>query len=165
MEGVQIGGYMPGAIGRITQLHADYYSRHWNFGLFFERKVATELSEFLGRFHASHDGIWLAFAENRIIGSIAIDGEDREGEGAHLRWFIVDPDFHGNGIGRELIRAAVEFCDDARFKKTFLWTFAGLDAARNLYEINGFRKVYENTASQWGIPVKEQKFERAHPDR
>lgn len=132
-------------------------------GFFFERKVATELSEFLGRFHASLDGFWLAISEDRIVGSITIDGADRDGEGAHLRWFIVDPDFQGSGIGGHLIRSALEFCDSVNFRKIYLWTFDGLDAARNLYEKYGFRMILENMASQWGITVKEQKFERIRP--
>lgn len=160
MKEMQIDGYRPGAIGRIAELHAVYYSRNWDFGLFFERKVATELSEFLGRFNPDHDGFWIALSEDRIVGSIAIDGSDRERDGAHLRWFIVEPDFHGYGIGGQLIRSAISFCDAAGFGKIYLWTFAGLDAARKLYERHGFSMVYEEMADQWGITVKEQKFER-----
>ncbi len=44
---IKLSGYVPGAIGRITELHATYYKQHWDFDLFFESKVATELSEFL----------------------------------------------------------------------------------------------------------------------
>ena len=40
-------GYLPGAIGRIVELHANYYSLNWGFGLFFEARVAKEMSEFL----------------------------------------------------------------------------------------------------------------------
>jgi len=36
MSETTIGGYVPGAIGRIVELHAAYYSKHWQFGLFFE---------------------------------------------------------------------------------------------------------------------------------
>lgn len=43
-------GYRPGAIGRVVELHGRYYSKYWNFGLFFETKVARELSEFMDRY-------------------------------------------------------------------------------------------------------------------
>ena len=36
-------GYAPGCIGRITELHADFYSRLVGFGLPFEAKVAHGL--------------------------------------------------------------------------------------------------------------------------
>ena len=39
-------GYKPGCIGKITQLHAAYYAASHGFGLEFEAKVASELSEF-----------------------------------------------------------------------------------------------------------------------
>ena len=40
---VRIGGYLPGAIGRITELHGAYYGRDWNFAPSFEANVATAL--------------------------------------------------------------------------------------------------------------------------
>src|SRR4030067_193844 len=97
MDGVTISGYLPGAIGKITELHATYYSKHWEFGLFFEAKVATDMSSFLSRFNPDRDGFWVAFKHDRIMGAIAIDAIKAHTEGAHLRWFIVDPKYHGRG--------------------------------------------------------------------
>ena len=59
-------GYIPGSIGRISELHGTYYHRYWDFGLYFEAKVATELSTFLQRFDEKQNG--------RIEGAIVIDG-------------------------------------------------------------------------------------------
>lgn len=80
-----VRGYRPGAIGRIVALHADYYHRHWSFGLFFEAKVARDLAEFLTRLDPARDGLWLALDGEEIVGSIAIDGHDADAVGAHLR--------------------------------------------------------------------------------
>ena len=52
-----IKGYVPGAIGRIAELHGTYYAKHWGFGLFFEAKVATELSAFLKAHDADRDAL------------------------------------------------------------------------------------------------------------
>ena len=82
-------GYIPGSIGRIAELHGTYYHDHWGFGLYFEAKVATELSEFLQRYDKSSDGIWIATVNGRVEGSVVIDGIHAENEGAHLRWFII----------------------------------------------------------------------------
>jgi hypothetical protein len=35
-QGEIIRGYVPGAIGRVSSLHACHYHREWGFGLFFE---------------------------------------------------------------------------------------------------------------------------------
>src|ERR1051326_6942219 len=89
-------GYLPGAIGRITELHATYYAQHWDFGLFFEALAATELSEFLGRFDQHDNGLWLALQSGNIVGSIVIDGAKAETLGARLRWFILAPAIQGD---------------------------------------------------------------------
>jgi GNAT superfamily N-acetyltransferase len=159
MDDVELSGYIPGAIGRIAELHGIYYYKHWGFHLFFESKVAMELSEFLRRFNEAHDGFWVARVEEKIVGSIAIDGVNHNSQGAHLRWFIVAPESQGHGIGKILLEEAVEFCRMKRFSQIYLWTFAGLDPARYLYEKFGFRLSEQQEGNQWGRTVTEQKFE------
>ena len=151
-------GYRPGAIGRIAELHGTYYHQHWKFGLFFEAKVATELSEFLKRYEESRDGIWTLALEGRIEGSIIIDGIHSQKEGAHLRWFIVSDALRGKGFGNQLIQTAIKFCGNRGYRKVYLWTFEGLEAARHLYEKAGFKLVEEHKGAQWGTEVNEQKF-------
>ncbi len=149
-----------GPTARIAELHATYYHRHWKFGIFFEAKVATELAEFLRRFEKERDGFWTIRHEDRVVAAIAIDGSKAATDGAHLRWFIVSPEMHGKGMGRRLMTEAVSFCDRHAYRRIFLWTFAGLDAARHLYETFGFRLVSEQEGEQWGTRVTEQCFER-----
>ncbi|AOY57043.1 MULTISPECIES: GNAT family N-acetyltransferase [Desulfococcus] len=149
-------GYVPGAIGRISELHGVYYHANWGFGLFFEAKVATEISAFLSRYDAARDGIWLAVVDGRVEGSIVIDGIHASSEGAHLRWFILSDPLRGRGVGRQLINRAVDFCRRRRYPKAYLWTFEGLDAAKHLYEDVGFRVVRQHRGVQWGTEVNEQ---------
>ena len=156
---VELSGYIPGAIGRIAELHGTYYHKHWGFDLFFESKVAIELSEFLRRFDEAYDGFWVASVEDKIVGSIAIDGIHNGSQGAHLRWFIIAPENQGQGIGNRLLNEAVGFCRKKKYGRIYLWTFAGLDPARHLYEKFGFRLSEEHQGEQWGKAVTEQKFE------
>jgi len=158
MHQVELSGYIPGAIGRIAELHATYYAKHWNFGLYFEAKVATDMSEFLGRFDKEADGFWTACCDGRVEGSIAIDGIKAEFEGAHLRWFILSSKLRGSGFGNTLMETAVGFCKKKNYSRVYLWTFEGLDAARHLYEKYGFRLAEELAGEQWGTRVREQKF-------
>ena len=133
-----ISGYVPGAIGRITELQSIYYAKQWDLGLYFEAKAATEMAEFFGRYQPERDGAWLASVDDTIVGGIFIDGSDVDGGGARLRWFIVDSAYQGRGLGHRLIKEAVSFCDRQGFKRVYLTTFAGLNAARRLYESYGF---------------------------
>ncbi len=159
MNDVRLSGYVPGAIGRIAELHGTYYYKHWGFHLFFESKVAMELSEFLRRFDGERDGFWVALVGNKIIGSIAIDGIHHESQGAHLRWFIIAPENQGHGVGYRLLDEALRFCRKKKYGRIYLWTFAGLHPARHLYEKFGFKLSEEHEGEQWGKAVAEQKFE------
>lgn len=163
-----VGGYQPGLIARVTEMHALYYARASGFGQRFESVVARGLADFCNRLERPRNGLWTARQDGKILGSIAIDGEDM-GEGiAHLRWFIVDDGARGGGVGRGLIATALAFADERGFAETQLWTFAGLAAARHLYETHGFACVEEKPGTQWGCEVLEQRFARprlatAHP--
>jgi GNAT superfamily N-acetyltransferase len=154
-----VEGYVPGAIGRVAELHGIYYGREWGFGQYFEAKVATELSEFLARRDPRRDGFWTALVDGRIEGSITIDGSAASQEGAHLRWYILSDAKRGQGIGRRLIGTAIGFCRDIGHPQVHLWTFEGLRAARHLYEEAGFRLAEQRRGGRWGTQVTEQRFE------
>ena len=153
-------GFRPGALGAVVTLHAIYYARAWSFGPFFEAKVARELAEFIGRYDRAHDRFLLALDGECILGSLVVDGGEPTATplGAHLRWFIVDEASQGRGAGTLLMDAAMPFVA-AHFPRCYLTTFAGLDAARRLYERAGFRLVAESEAESWGRRVAEQRFE------
>ncbi len=154
-----VSGYSPGALGQIVSLHGSYYHEHWGFDSFFEAKVATELGSFVQDYDSARDGLWLAKTGDRVEGSVVIDGSKASTDGAHLRWFIVADALRGKGAGKRLIRTAMDFCKEQGYPKVYLYTFAGLDAARRLYEREGFELIDENRGSQWGTEVLEQRFE------
>jgi RimJ/RimL family protein N-acetyltransferase len=162
MNHIELTGYKPGALGRIVELHGAYYAANWGLGLYFEGKVATELAAFLARLNPATDGAWFACEGEKVVGGIFIDGSDPDGEGARLRWFILDPAVQGKGVGNRLVAAAMSFCDQKGFKRVYLTTFAGLHTARHLYEKHGFRLCAEVDATELtGDASKvEQVFER-----
>jgi GNAT superfamily N-acetyltransferase len=157
-------GYIPGCIGRICELHARFYSKLVGFGLPFESKVARELAEFCTRYDGQRDGLWLAIYDGQVHGSIAIDGLHADGERAHLRWFITSDEIRGGGTGTALLSAAMDFCKIRSYQQVYLWTFAGLNSARHLYEKFGFRLVHQQRGAQWGLEVDEQRFELGEGD-
>lgn len=154
-------GYRPGAIGRITELHGRYYSEEWGFEQQFECEVARELAEFVARYDEASNGLWLARADDEVLGSIVIDGDRSETDsaGARLRWFILAPAAQGEGLGQQLMDRAMTFCQKIGFERVYLWTFDGLDAAKHLYEQHGFELVEEQPDDEWGPEVTHQQFE------
>lgn len=121
------------------------------------------MSAFVDRYDLALDLLLTAYAGDRFLGSIVIDGSDPAlpvGR-THLRWFIMSDAARGRGVGAQLMARAIGFVEAAGFASCYLTTFAGLDAARRLYERHGFRLLAETTAESWGIEVREQLFECA----
>ena len=83
-----VEGYQPGCIGDLASLHARFYSQAAGFGVFFEKKVATELAEFAMALPSPGKALWLYVENGRSLASIAIEAEtDSVGHRlAHLRW-------------------------------------------------------------------------------
>ena len=156
-------GYQPGIIARVTGLHASFYSENYGFGSVFERKVASEMSEFMGRIDRPENTAFSTYDGDQLLGSVSLDGEDLEPGDCHLRWFIVSPAAHGAGIGKTLMQHVTTFVDHRSFERTRLWTFKGLDTARHLYEKHGFGLASETPGTQWGTQVIEQEFIRVRP--
>jgi GNAT superfamily N-acetyltransferase len=151
-----------GVVGEVVRAHAVFYAREWCFGPSFEAKVAREMGGFLGRYDPARDRLLRAEAAGgRFLGSLTVDGGDPGGEAgdaAHLRWFIVAEDARGRGVGGALLRAGLGFAARAGYRSCFLDTFAGLHAARRLYEGAGFALERQGAAESWGGRVSEQRF-------
>ena len=150
----------PGALGEVIALHGRWYARHWKFGAYFEALVARDLGAFLIEFDPARDGLWIEHDEDGAVsGSLAIVGPRASAVAARLRWFIVDERMQGRGLGRKLMRCAMQFCSEIGHRQVTLTTFAGLDAARALYEAHGFRLTDERVDRSWGVAVTEQRFD------
>jgi GNAT superfamily N-acetyltransferase len=156
-----VQGYTSGCIGQVVSLHAHYYAQHAGFGLEFEAKVARELADFMARYRPLQDLALFAVQDGKVQASVIIDASQQASKGAHLRWFIVSDEVRGQGLGAQLLSAAMHFVDARAYSSTFLWTFAGLDAARSLYLRHGFQLVFEEPGEQWGKAVSEQRYVRA----
>lgn len=152
-------GWQPGLVGEVVRAHGTYYAREWNFPAFFEAKVAREMGEFVARL-ADRDLLLSAWDGELFLGSLTIDGTDPalDPGQAHLRWFIMTDAARGRGLGRQLVQAGMDHLRAHGFASCYLTTFAGLDAARRLYEAAGFTLTHEEEAESWGTKVREQLF-------
>ena len=156
--GEKITGYQIGAIGRLTQLHARVYAERCEFDARYEVAIARELADFIENYTPPRDGFWLYKKWNAIIGAIAVDGSARATEGAQLKFLIVDPQCQGRGIGRALLRRAIDFCQARSIQKIFTWSSTDMHEARGLYEKLGFIMVEERPEQACGKIVIRQKF-------
>lgn len=132
-------GFEPGFLGRIAQLHGEYYARIWHSGVPFEAQMARELCDFWEVYDSGRDLLLTVHVDGLLAGSIAIVGSQAEVSGAQLRWYIIAEGYQGRGIGRSLLERALAFCRERGFESVFLWTVEGLPESRHLYESAGFR--------------------------
>ncbi len=151
-------GYVPGGLAQSCALQTSYYARHHNFGVTFEAGRMHDIGAFLSRYNPSQDGIWLLVDDGAVQGSIVIDGGGSPDD-AQVRWFVVSDRLRTRGLGDRLLSEALKFCS-TRFARVHLRTFAGLEAARRLYERHAFVLTDEQPTTAWGPTVLEQRFER-----
>lgn len=147
----------PGDLGRIVELHGQLYAREYRWGINFEAYVAEGIGELVLGDGFAGGRVWIAERAGRLVGSIAISARpDRVGQ---LRYFLVDPDCRGIGLGRRLVADALAFCRGSGFRSVYLWTTSDLAAAAHLYGSAGFRVVEETPEHGWGRPVLKQRYE------
>ena len=132
-------GYEPGLIGRVGELHGRYYADAWGAGAPFEIMMLREFCEFIEHYDPEKDLVLSAHVRGAMIGAISILGRNASLSGVQLRFFIVDPAYHGRGAGKALIHAALDWCRERGFRNVFLWTVDHLPQSRGLYEKVGFR--------------------------
>jgi GNAT superfamily N-acetyltransferase len=148
MPQVSLRDYRPGDLGFVVGLHARTYSRLLGLGLSFEALIAREVAEFLERMDPAGERFWVAANSERPVGTITVQrGEAGE---AWLRWFVVEQECRGRGLGHRLLDAAIDFARRTGNRRLSLWTAAGLDASARLYAQNGFVRMKSETDDRWG---------------
>lgn len=154
-------GFQPGDLGEIVRQHGDYYARHWQFGTVFEAHLAEAIARFAQR-QTQTDLVLLARDNAGVAASLILDlGDPTSGDrGARVRWFLVAERLQGTGMGRTMLGHAMAYADRHTQGRAWLGTFAGLDAARHLYESMGFELHAEAEGATYGVPVLEQEFRR-----
>src|SRR6185369_5234836 len=146
-----------GDIGYITYLHGIVYAAEYQLDHTFEGYVAAGLGQFANTYNSDHDYFAVAELDGTIVGSVAIVSQpDRT---AQLRWFLVHPEARGRGLGKRLLRDAVDFCRQRNYKSVFLWTISELKTAAHLYRDAGFQLTEQNTHEIWGAVRTEERYE------
>ena len=147
----------PGDLGWIVQRHGVRYAEESGFDTTFEALVAQVVADF-GRSHdPAREAAWIAEVDGEPAGSILCVRDDDET--ARLRLLLVEPSARGLGIGARLVEECVRFARRADYRRVALWTVAGLDPARRIYQRAGFALVAERPQRLFGRDVIGQDWE------
>lgn len=146
-------------IDYIIERHRELYKAEFGFSEEFSDYVKKYVLEFNKKHDENRENIWIAEHNGRQIGVIAVAKGDNDYT-AQLRWFLIEPEMRGRGLGRKLVKMVLDFCKEENYKHIFLWTADVLKTARRVYGNYGFKltETVENT--KWtGKKVLEEKWE------
>lgn len=150
----------PGDIGDVIRLHGVVYGVERGWDERFEGYVAETIAPFALGHDPERERLWLAESDGVLLGSIAILASRRSASTAQLRWFVVSGPARGRGIGSRLLDTALDFCRATGRTHVFLWTAAGLEAARRLYERRGFVRTESVLGTPWASDVTAERYDR-----
>lgn len=147
----------PGDMGAVIQMHGSIYSRECQFGIGFEAYVAKGLCEFYETYNPTRSRVWVCEHDSRIIGFLLLL---ERGEVAQLRYFLIEAEYRGIGLGSKLLGLYMTFLKECGYRGSYLWTVDILPGAGSLYRRFGFHLSVENeTADFFGRSLKEQRYD------
>ena len=139
----------PGDLGAIIEHHGRTYAREYGVDSSFEAHVAAAVARAALRgFPRENEAIWIVERNGAHAGSLAMTDE---GDGvACIRFFVLDSNLRGRGLGRRLLEELLDVARAAGFERAMLETFSDLTAAAHLYREHGFRVTNAETGARWG---------------
>jgi len=146
----------PGDIGYVIHMHGRLYKTEYDYGIQFEAYVAKGLCEFYEKYDEKRNRVWVCEHNGQMIGFLLL--MDR-GEVAQLRYFLIEPEYRGVGLGKKLLALYIEFLHECKYKGSYLWTTHELATAAALYKRAGFGLTQEKESTAFGKPLREQRYD------
>lgn len=149
----------PGDLGFVIHRHGRLYNEEYGFGLSFEGYVAAGIAEFYNAYNPAVDRAWVCEHQGKIIGFMVL--MHRGDKTAQLRYFYLEPEYRGIGLGKKLMSLYMEFLTQCGYTSSYLQTTHELHAAASLYTRYGFKLTQETESTTFGRPLKEHRYELA----
>ena len=142
---ISLRTYQAGDPSKICYFQYKLYERQYQFNGLYEQEMLRGMAEIYDDLEGNQ--MWIAELDGKIVGDIAVikKGVDR----AQLRWFGVDMDVQGQGLGNKLLTEAIHFCREKGYAHLFLGTLDILKPARHLYAKFGFHLVESELYNEW----------------
>jgi N-acetylglutamate synthase-like GNAT family acetyltransferase len=147
----------PGDLGYVIYRHGKLYGDEYNYDIIFETYVALAIHEFYRNYNPEIDRVWICEHENRMVGFLLL--MHRENGAAQLRFFFIEPEYRGIGLGKKLMNLYMDFLKEKGYKSSYLWTTDELPSAASLYKRHGFKLAEERQSTAFGKPLKEQRYD------
>jgi GNAT superfamily N-acetyltransferase len=139
----------PGDLGAIIAHHCAAYGSEHGLDSSFEAHVAASVAAAGKRGWPRQDErAWIVELGGRHAGSLALT--DAGGGLAALRWFLLDRELRGHGLGRRLVAELLAEAEEAGYERVGLETFSDLRSAAHIYRSHGFELQSSQRGPRWG---------------
>jgi DNA-binding MarR family transcriptional regulator/GNAT superfamily N-acetyltransferase len=149
--------HQPGDMGWVVQRHGVLYNQEYGWDEEFEALVAEIVAKFIRDYDSKRERCWIAEKNGENVGSVFLVKKSEAA--AQLRLLLVEPRARGLGIGKRLVHECTRFARQRGYGKIVLWTNSVLDAARHIYELEGYRLVEEESHHSFGHDLVGQNWE------
>lgn len=152
--------WQPGDPSRVVYFYYELYKKQYRFNGTVERYFMEGMVELFEDPAGSQ--LWVAEQDGAVVGSVAVIKKDAQE--AQLRWFGVKMGLQGQGLGKRLLDAAMQFCREKGYRHLYLWTIEILKPARHLYGKYGFAPTETKPNYEWADHMLlEEKWECTLP--